>query len=151
MPAIAYYITGHGFGHARRSVEVVRQLLALRPDLRVYFRTTANRGIFDEIAGPNVNLERVELDPGAIEKNLFTIDQEATIEAVRSALANRDELMVREISFLRQNKIQLILADIPFLAGDIAEAAGIAIIGITNFTWDWIYEPYFASQSDLLS
>jgi len=150
MPAIAYYITGHGFGHARRSVEVVRQLIALRPDLTIYFRTTANPAILEELGGSNIHLDRVELDPGAIEKDLFTIDHAATIEAVREAIARRDELVAAEVPFLRRQNIQFILCDIPFLAGDIAAAAGIPIIGITNFTWDWIYEPYFTSRGDLL-
>jgi len=151
MAAIAYYITGHGFGHARRSVEVIRQLRVLRPDLNVYFRTTANPAIFEELGKSNIHLERVELDPGAIEKDLFNIDYAATIAAVRSAINRREELIARELPFLRQQKIDLILCDIPFLAGDIAEAAGILIIGITNFTWDWIYEPYFGSEPDLLA
>ena len=150
MPAIAYYITGHGFGHARRSVEIVRQLIKLRPDLTIYFRTTANPAIFEELGQQNMHLDRVELDPGAIEKDLFTIDHAATIAAVEGAIARRDELVAAEVSFLRRQNIQLILCDIPFLAGDIAAAAGIPIIGITNFTWDWIYEPYFASNRDLL-
>lgn len=149
MAAIAYYITGHGFGHARRSVEVIKELLPLRKGLQIYFRTTANAGIFDEIVGPNVHLDRVELDPGAIEKDLFTIDQDATVAAMRQAIAGRDEFVRGELPFLKQKKIQLILADIPFIAGDIAAAAGIPIIGITNFTWDWIYEPFFEQNSDL--
>src|SRR6266550_5789197 len=150
MPAIAYYITGHGFGHARRSVEVVRQLRTLRPDVRLFFRTTANAAIFEELGKTNIHLERVELDPGAIEKDLFNIDHAATAEAVRGAIGRRSQLIATEVPFLKQNEIRLILADIPFLAGDIAAAAGIPIIGITNFTWDWIYEPYFASHGDLL-
>src|SRR2546421_2604189 len=150
MPAIAHYITGHGFGHARRSVEVVRQLRTLRPDLNVFFRTTANAGIFEELGKTNMHLERVELDPGAIEKDLFTIDHAATAEAVRSAIARRSQLIATEVPFLKQNEIRLILADIPFLAGDIAAVARIPIIGITNFTWDWIYEPYFGDNPDLL-
>src|SRR4051812_26571138 len=151
MTAIAYYITGHGFGHARRSVEVTRHLIALRPELRVYFRTTANPAIFEELDKTNIQLARVELDPGAIEKDLFTIDQAATVGAVRQAIAGRDELIEKEIPFLRENKIQLILCDIPFLAADIAAAAEIPIVGITNFTWDWIYEPHFESHRDLLA
>src|SRR6266702_479847 len=150
MAAIAYYITGHGYGHARRSVEVIRQLRKLRPDLSVFFRTTANAGIFEELGKTNIHLDRVELDPGAIEKDLFTIDHASTAKAVRWAIARRDQLVATEMGFLRQNKIQLILADIPFLAGDIAAAAGIPIIAITNFTWDWIYEPYFGDKPDLL-
>src|SRR5436853_3196730 len=148
MAAIAYYITGHGFGNARRSVEVVRELLKLRPGLEVYFRTTANVGIFEELSGPGIHLDRVELDQGAIEKDLFTIDQQATVAAMRQAIAGRAGMVAGELPFLKQNKIELILADIPFIAGDIAEAAGIPIIAITNFTWDWIYEPFLASQSE---
>jgi hypothetical protein len=150
MAAIAYYITGHGFGHARRSVEVVRELLKLRPDLQVYFRTMANAAIFEEIARANVHLERVELDRGAVEKDLFTIDQDATVAAMRQAITGRDQVVSSELPFLKQKKIDLILADIPFIAGDIAGAAGIRIIGITNFTWDWIYEPFLGSQPELL-
>jgi len=150
MAAIAYYITGHGFGHARRSVEVVKELLRLRPQLRVYFRTPANPAIFEELGKTNIHLERVELDPGAIERDLFTIDQEATAAAVRQSIARRDKVVASELPFLKQTKVELILADIPFLAGDIAEAAGVPIVGITNFTWDWIYEPYLGDQPDLL-
>ena len=143
MAAIAYYITGHGFGHARRSVEVVKELLRLRGDLQVFFRTTANPAIFQELSGRNIHLERVQLDPGAIEKDLFTIDQDATKSAMRQAIEGRERMVASELPFLKQHKIDLIIADIPFIAGDIAEAAGIPIIGITNFTWDWIYEPFF--------
>src|SRR5437867_2974869 len=113
MAAIAYYITGHGFGHARRSVEVIRQLRALRPDLSVFFRTTANAAIFEELGRTNIHRERVQLDPGAIEKDLFNIDHAATAEAVAAAIGRRDELITGEVDFLRTEKIQLMLADIP--------------------------------------
>src|SRR5207245_2566170 len=82
--------------------------------------------------------------------DLFTIDHAATAAAVRSAIARRDQVIATELPFLKQHKIQLILADIPFLAGDIADAAGIPIIAISNFTWDWIYEPYFTAHGNLL-
>jgi len=81
---------------------------------------------------------------------LFNIDHAATAEAVRRAIGRRDEVVASEVDFLRREKIQLILADIPFLAGDIAAAARVPIIAITNFTWDWIYEPYFDDNPDLL-
>ena len=150
MAAIAYYITGHGFGHARRSVEVVKELLRLRPDLQLYFRTTANPAIFAELPAARIKLERVELDPGAIEKDLFTIDHEATIKAVRAAIGRRERVVAGEVEFLKSQKIGLILCDIPFMAAEIATAARVPIIGITNFTWDWIYEPHFEGNEDLL-
>ena len=45
------------------------------------------------------------------------------------------------------------MTDIPYLAGDVAAAAGVPAMAVCNFTWDWIYEPYCQSRgssSDLL-
>jgi hypothetical protein len=33
-PAIAYFVSPHGFGHAARSVAVMEALRALRPEIR---------------------------------------------------------------------------------------------------------------------
>jgi hypothetical protein len=151
MLNIVYYITGHGFGHARRSSEILRHLLPLRPGLTIHLRTTAPAAIFAEDASPNIHLHPLSLDPGAIEKDLFTIDIPATLSAVRNSLRDRDSIIERELLFLKNQHIDLILTDIPFLAGDIAAAARIPIIAITNFTWDWIYEPYFTEHADLLA
>jgi predicted glycosyltransferase len=42
MPAsLLYYVSGHGYGHARRSAEVVRALRSIAPDVNVYVRTSA--------------------------------------------------------------------------------------------------------------
>ena len=35
MERLAYYITSHGFGHAVRSLEVIRQLLVQEPRLQI--------------------------------------------------------------------------------------------------------------------
>ena len=47
MPTIAFYISGHGFGHASREIEIINALFARRPDLRILVRTDAPRWLFD--------------------------------------------------------------------------------------------------------
>ena len=42
MSAVAFYISGHGFGHASREVEVINALGALRPDLRIVIRSAVD-------------------------------------------------------------------------------------------------------------
>ena len=32
---IVYYISGHGFGHASRSIELIKAIAAARPDARI--------------------------------------------------------------------------------------------------------------------
>jgi len=41
----------------------------------------------------------------------------------------------------------LMVTDVPFMAGDVAEAAGVPCVAVSNFTWDWIYEPLFSSDA----
>ncbi len=74
--------------------------------------------------------------------------KEATIARVRETLRMKDQIVPAEAHYARTKSCSLILADIPFLAGDIAEAAGIPAIGVSNFTWDFIYETYLQDEPD---
>jgi hypothetical protein len=49
MPVV-FYISGHGLGHASRDIEVMRALLARRPDLPIVVRTSAPRWLFERTA-----------------------------------------------------------------------------------------------------
>ncbi len=125
-PGIVFYVSGHGLGHVTRNAEIRRALVALAPETRLYLRPSAN------------------LDSGAIEDgSALQVNPRLTLEAVARVLAAREPAIAEEAEFIRSNAITLAVADIPYLAGDIAAAAGIPCIGIGNFTWDWIYEPYF--------
>src|SRR5690606_10750720 len=96
-------------------------------------------GIFDAL-GPRVHYEKVVLDPGSLEKDALTIDWPATLAAVRRTIDDMSRMVARECAYIRENRVSLLVADIPFLAGYVAEAAGVPCWGVGNFTWDWIYE-----------
>jgi hypothetical protein len=139
---LLYYITGHGFGHARRSAEVIRLLLGRVPGLTVHIRTTAASHIFADLPAGRVYLHEAGLDPGAVELNPLAVDVSETIERLRLSLKSRDDLVARELEFIRRFWVDHIVADIPFIAGDVAEAADVPCIAVSNFTWDWIYQAY---------
>ncbi|MFN3648516.1 MAG: hypothetical protein ACK47B_02955 [Armatimonadota bacterium] len=141
---LAYYISSHGYGHARRSTLVVQALLRRFPEIRISLRTTAPAALFQELLGPRVERAEVALDPGAVERSPLAIDPAATLSAVRRALAERGTVVAAEAAALRESGCRLVVADIPFLAGEIAARAGVPCVGISNFTWDWIFEPLFA-------
>ncbi|MGH7888709.1 MAG: glycosyl transferase, partial [Candidatus Binatia bacterium] len=63
MTAILYYITGHGYGHAVRSHQVIRALASERRDLRIHVRTTAPDWLFLHSPSP-VAYSRQALDVG---------------------------------------------------------------------------------------
>lgn len=145
---LLYYISGHGYGHARRSAEIIKALVRLRPDAEVIARTSAPAYIFRGIPRTTLSLPPLPLDAGAVEKDVLTIDARATLDQLRRVLAEKKTIIETESAFARANAVHLIASDIPFFAGDIASEIGVESVGISNFTWDWIYEPFVEKPED---
>jgi len=145
---IAFYISGHGLGHATRSIELIRALTRTAPELRLIVRTSAPTWIFDAAGLPGVTFEAVETDVGVTQRDSITMDIADTArragEFYRDFAPRADEQARR----LRAEHASLVLGDIPPLAHAAAERAGIPSIAIGNFTWDWIYEGYETFERD---
>jgi len=142
MPRIVFYISGHGFGHSVRSAEILQELITLCPEAVIQVRTTAPRMIFSHLPRPQVRLTSTDIDSGVVEDNPLRVDVAATISGVRALFEKQDDVVESECAFIRDADPHLILADIPYLAGAVAQASGRPCVAIGNFTWDWIYEPY---------
>jgi len=147
MPStLLYYVSGHGFGHARRSAEVIRALRNVAPDVNVYVRSSAPAGIFKGItAGP---VSASHIDAPVVERDALLLDWPATVAAAADLLRRRRAAVAREVEVVRDLGPDLVVADVPFLAGDVAAALGVRCVAVSNFTWDWIYEPHRGSHSD---
>ncbi|MGZ8424493.1 MAG: glycosyltransferase family protein [Candidatus Binatia bacterium] len=141
MSSILYYITGHGFGHAVRSQQVVRALLAIRPELRIHVRTTAPEWIFHDTITPT-HYSRRAIDTGIVQSDSLHMELAATLAVCRAIYADPQKLIDQELAFVKANAIDLIVADTPPLAFEIAAQAGVPSVSITNFTWDVIYRAY---------
>ena len=145
---IVYYVSGHGFGHARRTAEILRSLTARDAEVRVVVRTAAPPFIFRNIPGVSVEPPAAGFDPGAVERDPLCIDPRATLDNLARTLRARGQIVEAEADFVRSKRARLVVADLPFLAGDVARAAGVACVGVGNFTWDWIFEPFAATEAD---
>lgn len=141
MSSILYYITGHGYGHAVRSHQVIRALSRARPELRVHVRTTAPPWLFAHCPTP-VIYSRQSIDAGITQRDSLEMELAGTLEACRTIHDHKREIVARELDFLKLNKIELIVGDTPPLAFEIAARASIPSVSITNFTWDVIYRAY---------
>jgi UDP:flavonoid glycosyltransferase YjiC (YdhE family) len=139
MKTVLFYISGHGYGHVVRMSEVMRELRKRHADCRILARTQAPRHMLPE----GVEYSSAEFDSGVAERETGVVmDEPGTIERLKHLLNTWDTLVATEVGFVEENAINLIVADIPPVAGEIAHAAGVPCIAISNFTWDWIYEPY---------
>ncbi|XP_031255016.1 L-arabinokinase-like isoform X2 [Pistacia vera] len=138
----AYYVTGHGFGHATRVVEVVRNLILAGHDVHVV--TGAPDFVFtSEIQSPRLFIRKVLLDCGAVQADALTVDRLASLEKYsETAVVPRDSILKTEVEWLNSIKADLVVSDVVPVACRAAAEAGIRSVCVTNFSWDFIYAEY---------
>uniref|UniRef100_A0A251L599 GHMP kinase N-terminal domain-containing protein n=1 Tax=Manihot esculenta TaxID=3983 RepID=A0A251L599_MANES len=138
----AYYVTGHGFGHATRVIEVVRNLILAGHDVHVV--TGAPDFVFtSEVQSPRLFIRKVLLDCGAVQTDALTVDRLASLEKYsETAVKPRDSILATETKWLRSIKADLVVSDVVPVACRAAADAGIRSVCVTNFSWDFIYAEY---------
>jgi len=144
--AVVFYVTGHGFGHAVRQIAIINALSQRRPDVPIVVRTSVAPWLFSRSVRASVRLEAGPADTGAVQRGSLDVDIPATLATAQAFYAGGDAWIAREAAFLTSVHARLVVADIPALPIAAARQAGVPAIGISNFTWDWIYEDYDARR-----
>jgi hypothetical protein len=140
--SIVFYISGHGFGHASRDIEVINALQAAAPERPIVVRTAAARWLFDLTLRRPVDFHAVECDTGIVQIDSLHLDAGASVRRAAAFHAGLDARAASEARFLRAAGAGLVVGDIPALAFLAAARAGVPSIALGTFTWDWIYEAY---------
>ena len=142
MAAVAFYISGHGFGHASRQIEIAKALARQRPDVSILVRTTAPRWLFDRTMTAPFILDDRQCDTGAIQIDSLHLDAAATIARAKDFYETLDARAAAEAALLHHLAVRVVVADAPPLGCAAAARAGIPSVVVSNFTWDWIYAEY---------
>jgi hypothetical protein len=142
VAAVVFYISGHGFGHASRQIEIAKAFGRRRPDVGIVLRTTAPRWLFDRTLNVPFILDDRPCDTGAIQIDSLHLDAAATIARAKDFYATLDARATDETPLLREHDVQFVVADAPPLGCVAAARAGIPSVVVSNFTWDWIYAGY---------
>jgi L-arabinokinase len=135
---IAFYVSGHGFGHASRDVEVMRALRERLPDIRIAIRTAAAPELFDAL-GRDVVIDRVAVDTGMTQIDSLRIDEDESARQAAAFYARFERRAAEEAAALGRLRADAVVGDVPPLAFAAAAATRIPSIAVANFTWDWIY------------
>ena len=136
---LAAYVSGHGWGHAMRTAEVLRAVRERAPKLKIAVATDAPAFLFERAIAPPLAMRAVRVDVGLRQRDPLVIDEEATVAAWRAFVATWDDRVAAEARWLRETGVTTVLGDIPPLAFAAAKVAGVRAIGLGNFSWDWIY------------
>lgn len=142
MASVAFYISGHGFGHASRQIEIARAFARRRPDVEVLFRTAVPRWLFDRTMSAPFVLDDRPCDTGVVQIDSLRLDAAATIAQAKDFYATLDARAAAEAAILRRHDVRLVMVDAPPLGCAAAAQAGIPSVVVSNFTWDWIYAQY---------
>ncbi|MGD9950230.1 MAG: hypothetical protein AB7U29_17395 [Desulfobulbus sp.] len=148
MPVnIGYVISGHGFGHATRSIAVM-QALSRSIEVRFTILTSVPAWLFaSSLAAPH-SVHAMTTDVGLIQHSALTEDLPATLTALEQLYPLADVLVERASGLL--HGCALVLCDIAPLGIVAAKRAGIPSVLVENFTWDWIYQGYLEQCPGLM-
>ena len=139
---IVWYISGHGFGHAARDIEVLNRLGAEHPEIPIAVRTSAPRWIFDLTLRRPIDWQPLDADTGVIQIDSLRVDEAETIRRASAFYDGFESLAAQEADWLQSRHASLVVGDIPPLAFAAARIADVPAIALGNFTWDWIYDGY---------
>ncbi len=147
-PVIAFYISGHGFGHAVRQVEIINALAKRAPGVRFLLRTAAARWLLERTLHAPFTLIDRPCDTGVVQIDSLRLDEAATTEVAAEFYSSFEDRVAVEARLLRERGVSLVISDAPPLACAAAAAARLPCLVVANFTWDWIYALYASADSD---
>jgi UDP:flavonoid glycosyltransferase YjiC (YdhE family) len=139
---VLFYISGHGFGHASREVEIINALGHRSPGIRIIVRSAVSRSLLERTVQVPYELRPGACDSGIVQATSVSHDDDATIRAAVAFYSTLDARIHADAAAFARDQIDLIVADIPPLAFEVAAQLSVPSIGIANFTWDWIYETH---------
>ncbi|MEM7180082.1 MAG: glycosyl transferase [Spirochaetota bacterium] len=137
---IAYYVSGHGFGHISRSYEICKLLLQKQNVDKLYL--VSSRSYFVNEKHSKLIFRNTTTDVGMVQKTSISLDIPASERACKDFLKQKKQLLASELAFLKESRIDCIVSDsssLPFL---LAQQLAVPSFYIGNFTWDFIYSHY---------
>jgi hypothetical protein len=148
-PILYVAITNHGYGHATRAASIAAEVQRQNPEIVIILATTAPRSVLEAyLPGDFIHRPRA-FDVGVVQSDSLMLDKPATLEKLKHIQSNQRSLVTSEANFLKQNRVGLVLADIPPLTAPIAKAAGVPAWMMGNFGWDFIYRDWGGEFIDI--
>ena len=139
-PHLLLAISSHGFGHLSQAAPVVNQLRKLLPKLRITVRAKfPEEQIKKRILNPDA-VQHAADDFGMIMRDALTLDIPASLDAYKKFHTDLPDNVQRLAQELIEQKVDVVLSDIPYLTLAAAQKAGIPSIALCSLNWADILE-----------
>lgn len=150
-PTLYCAVTGHGFGHAVRMASIAQQIQSICPDVLLIMATRSPRWLLESYIDGDFIYRSQALDVGVVQSDSLRMDIARTLAQMTALYQGKDSLVKGEVNYLRNNRVDLVLADIPALATAIAHQAGVPCWLVGNFGWNFIYREWGQAFDDIVS
>lgn len=142
---IAYYISDYGYGHATRSIAIIRELIKKTWVTEVIVCTSYSMQLMMQSLAKDsdkkMQFRTVKNDIGyVLRKGSVEVDIEGLNQDYDRFLESFPKALLKEQRFQQEKKVDLVIADIPPIPLLAARTLGIPTIGISNFTWYTAYQ-----------
>ncbi len=151
MKRILIYVSDHGYGHAARTIALVRNLLKTTK-FEIIVKNS-NAFYFLKSSLPNVRVEKVQTDVGPVFNwDSNRVDLEQTFDNFSNWINNEETWISQEVASFRECPADLILTDISPIAVRLAQKVRCACITVGNFSWIDILKklPYHKNKDVVL-
>ncbi|GAA6061561.1 hypothetical protein JCM10212_001093 [Sporobolomyces blumeae] len=153
----AFYVSGHGYGHATRVSALSSTLLEHGHDVTIVtnapplpFASILPRTALPPTAIPEsvanapsrdrcAEYRHRNVDAGIVQPKAYDIDRDATLNVLTEFLNHRCQTLKEEVEWLKAERFDAVLSDATFLGCAAAKGAEIPGIIISNFTFDSCY------------
>lgn len=142
MKRICYYISEHGFGHASRSIAIIRYLKRQSKNKIVFVKTRDPFNFIRNSLENQIRFFPCNNDIGVCHNEFsIQVDRNRTeLELNRLIIDWKKKNLQNEINFCKEKKIDLIVTDISAFPLLVADKLRIPSMVISNFNWYKIYE-----------
>ena len=142
---ILYYISSHGYGHGVRSCAICNHFskavtLTIRSNLPEQF-------FHEELSRP-FSCYPGEFDCGCIQTDGVTVDIKKTLQTYIEIADRNEGVLEEEVHWCKEHEVAKIVSDIASFPFEVGFRAGIPSVGISNFSWEDIYEPYLENMPE---
>ena len=138
-------MSGHGFGHSAREIEVLRHLPETIP---LVVKTTAPEWFWRRELTRPFDFVPASFDVGCIQYTSLDVDISATLRAAQEKQTENAAQKAGETDDGRARNARVILTDVASFPFTIARNLGIPGVCVANFTWADIYAEYADTEPD---